>query len=185
MFVPSIFPIGLLCSGLIGLFCSGLAYGKDFSGASALKFAASEEAFGEWSDTDSLYGSRHLAAKWSADGTLRNLTALVNVDMIGDMDLHSVWEENSHAGLRKLVWDTAASLGYGDQFPRRGGPVEDDHIPFLQQGVRALNPIDFDYGPNNAYWHTVEGSMDKPGANSFGIIGKVLLKVVGELEDWK
>ncbi len=46
-----------------------------------------EEAFGEWSSTDGIYGSRHLAGKWAADGTARRLKALINVDMIGDKDL--------------------------------------------------------------------------------------------------
>lgn len=150
-----------------------------------LAFFDGEEAFGEWSETDSVYGSRHLAEKWAADGTLRSMKALINVDMIGDKDLHLVWEENSHAGLRKLVWDTADGLGYSDAFPRRGGPVGDDHMPFLQQGVRALDLIDFDYGPNNAYWHTPQDTMDKLGAQSFEIVGKVLLRAVTALEEWK
>ena len=150
-----------------------------------LVFFDGEEAFGEWSDTDSIYGSRHLATKWAADGTLKSLKALINVDMIGDKDLHLVWEENSHAGLRKLVWDTADALGYSDAFPRHGGPVGDDHMPFIREGVRSLDLIDFDYGANNAYWHSTQDTMDKLGAQSFEVIGKVLLRVVTELEAWK
>ncbi len=30
-------------------------------------FFDGEEAFGQWSDTDSLYGSRHLADKWKSE----------------------------------------------------------------------------------------------------------------------
>ena len=148
-------------------------------------FFDGEEAFGEWSDTDSIYGSRQLAQKWADDGTLRNIKALINVDMVGDKDLHLVWEENSHQGLRKLVWDTADALGYTDAFPRLGGPVGDDHMPFLRQGVRSLDLIDFDFGPNNSYWHTPQDTMDKLGAHSFEVIGTVMLRVVTELEAWK
>src|SRR5579862_5618973 len=39
-------------------------------------FFDGEEAFHDWSDTDSVYGSRHLAKKWSADGTNARLKAL-------------------------------------------------------------------------------------------------------------
>jgi glutaminyl-peptide cyclotransferase len=46
-----------------------------------------EEAFGEWSDSNGIYGSQHLADKWSRDGALARIKALINVDMIGDKDL--------------------------------------------------------------------------------------------------
>ena len=38
----------------------------------------------EWTNEDSLYGSKHLANRWKADGTLKRLKGLINVDMIGD-----------------------------------------------------------------------------------------------------
>src|SRR5580658_3020362 len=76
-----------------------------------LVFFDGEEAFHKWSDTDSLYGSRHLADKWSHDGTSGRLKALINVDMIGDKDLVMLYDSSSAASLRKLIWDTADSLG--------------------------------------------------------------------------
>ncbi len=60
-----------------------------------LIFFDGEEALGEWTDTDSCYGSRHLAAKWLADGTVSHLVALINVDMIGDKDLDVLNDGNS------------------------------------------------------------------------------------------
>ena len=106
----------------------------------------------QWSAADSLYGSRHLAERWAADGTLGRIKALINVDMIGDRDLGIMQEYNSSASLRKLVWDTAARLGYGKYFLPHGGPTEDDHIPFLRMGVSALDLIDFE----KSYWHTAK-----------------------------
>jgi glutaminyl-peptide cyclotransferase len=140
-----------------------------------------EEAIAQWSDYDSLYGSRHLAGKWSADGTLSRLKALINVDMIGDRDLGILEDMNSSAPLRELVWRTADRLGYGKHFLRNSSAIEDDHIPFLRRGVNALDLIDFDYGPNNAYWHNDKDSLDKLGAQSFHIVGRVLLEVIKEL----
>src|ERR1700761_2109484 len=58
-------------------------------------FFDGEEAVGEWSATDSCYGSRHLVEKWSADGTLSRIKALINVDMIGDKDLDVLNDQNS------------------------------------------------------------------------------------------
>src|SRR6202035_5787471 len=77
-----------------------------------LAFFDGEEAFGEWSDTDSLYGSRPLAAPWRPDRTLQRLKGLINVDMIGDKNLDIPRETNGNAALNKLVWTTAAHLGY-------------------------------------------------------------------------
>ncbi len=67
--------------------------------------------------TDGIYGSRHLAGKWSADGTAKRLKALINVDMIGDKDLEILQEMNSSAPVRRLVWQVAADLGYSANFP--------------------------------------------------------------------
>ena len=148
-----------------------------------LIFFDGEEAMRDWSDTDSLYGSRHLAEKWTADGTNRKLKALINVDMIGDKNLKIVWETNSAASLRTLVWDAADSLGYKAFFPREGGPVGDDHMPFLNAGVRALDLIDFE--SQSTFWHTPQDTMDKLSAHSFEVIGAVVVKALGELEQQK
>jgi glutaminyl-peptide cyclotransferase len=147
-----------------------------------LVFFDGEEAVRDWTDTDSVYGSRHLARKWTADGINRRLKAMINVDMTGDKDLDIVYENSSSASLRKLVWDAADTLGYSANFLRQPNAVEDDHIPFLEAGVRALDLIDFTYGPNNGYWHTTQDTMDKLGAHSFQVVGDVLMRVIPELE---
>ena len=90
-----------------------------------LVFFDGEEAFGEWSASDSLYGSRHVADRWAKDGTLRRLKGLINLDMIGDKDLGIPQETNGNAALRKLVWSTAADLGYKAYFTDR--QIGEDH----------------------------------------------------------
>jgi glutaminyl-peptide cyclotransferase len=146
-------------------------------------FFDGEEAFHEWTDTDSLYGSRHLAEKWTADGTIRRLKALINVDMIGDKNLRLMWDTNSAASVRKLVWDVADSLGYSGAFPRQGSAITDDHLPFLNAGVRAVDLIDFD--SQSTFWHTPQDTLDKLDPHSFEIIGTVVMKSIEELEQQK
>ncbi len=141
-----------------------------------------EEAIAQWSDTDGTYGSRHLAAKWESDGTLRRVKALINVDMIGDRNLGILYETNSSPELLKMVWTTAAELGLGRYFLSEGGPIEDDHIPFRRRGVAALDLIDFDYGPQNAYWHTDKDTVDKLSARSLEVVGRVVLAALKKLE---
>jgi Zn-dependent M28 family amino/carboxypeptidase len=145
-----------------------------------LVFFDGEEAIHDWSDADSLYGSRHLAAKWSADGTNRSLKALINVDMTGDKNLRLMWDTNSVASLRGLIWDIGDSLGYSAAFPRQGGAIDDDHMPFINAGVRAADLIDFD--SQSTFWHKPQDTMDKLSVRSFDIVGAVLMKTIEELE---
>lgn len=146
-------------------------------------FFDGEEAVGEWSATDSLYGSRHLAEKWGSDGTLARLRALINVDMIGDKDLDITNEANSSQGLRDLVFSVAAKLGDSAYFRKPPSAVDDDHMPFVDRGVNAIDLIDFDYGPSDhTYWHTGADTMDKLGAHSFQVVGDVVDGVVATLE---
>jgi Zn-dependent M28 family amino/carboxypeptidase len=137
-----------------------------------------EEAFGEWSDTDSLYGSRHLAERWRGDGTLRAIKALINVDMIGDKNLDIDQEISGNAALNRLVWRTAADLGYATNFTPLSRATDDDHMPFVKLGVPAIDLIDFDYDP----WHTDADTMDKLSAQSLEIVGTVVVEAIGRLE---
>ncbi len=146
-------------------------------------FFDGEEALGEWSDTDSLYGSRQLAAKWLADGTLSHLVALINVDMIGDKDLDVMNDANSSASLREMVKRAAAQLGDSKYFRQDAGAIEDDHKPFADVGVNVIDLIDFDYGPNQAYWHTGKDTLDKLSAQSLQVLGDVVLEVTKELDN--
>jgi glutaminyl-peptide cyclotransferase len=141
-----------------------------------------EEAIAEWSATDGIYGSRHLAARWAAQGKLSRIKALINVDMIGDRNLGILQELYSSASLRTLVWSKAAQLGYGRHFLDQGSAVEDDHVPFLRRGVNALDLIDFDYGPGNSWWHTAADTMDKLSASSLQVVGKVLVETLRGLD---
>ena len=148
-----------------------------------LVFFDGEEAFHDWTDTDSLYGSRHLADKWAADGTNRKLKALINVDMMGDKNLRLIYDSNSAASVRKLIWEVADSLGYSAAFPRTPSSIDDDHIPFIKAGVRAVDLIDFD--SQSTFWHTPKDTLDKLDPHSFEVIGDVLLKSIRELEQQK
>ena len=105
-----------------------------------------EEAVKEWSATDSTYGSRRMAEEWER---LENepINALINVDMVGDRNLEILQETNSTGVLRAMMKRVALDLGFGDAFPSKAMAIEDDHIPFLERGVPALDMIDFDYGP--------------------------------------
>jgi Zn-dependent M28 family amino/carboxypeptidase len=98
--------------------------------------------------------------------------AAVILDMIGDADLNVYMEKNSDAALTKEIWDTAARLGYGDKIISQPKyQILDDHLPFLQAGIPAVDMIDFDYPA----WHTTSDTPDKVSAQSLEVIGRTLL----------
>jgi glutaminyl-peptide cyclotransferase len=157
--------------------------GKPLDGYSIwLVFFDGEEAFQNWSDKDSLYGSRHLADKWSRDGTLSKIKALLLADMVGDADLNIEQDTNSNPQLQQLVIKAASQLGYQSHFFARQSPVGDDHVPFGQHGVPVADFIDFDYGYNNVFWHTPQDTLDKLSPKSLQIVGDVMLGAVRLLE---
>jgi len=98
--------------------------------------------------------------------------AAVVVDMVGDKNLQIFQEENSDDQLKHEIWDSAASVGYGDYFiPYEKYTILDDHIPFLEAGIPAVDIIDFEY----AYWHTTSDTPDKVSGESLEIVGKTVL----------
>ena len=100
-------------------------------------------------------------------------SAAVIIDMIGDSNLKIYIEANSNEYLSEEIWEHANKLGYGEQFiPQSKYSILDDHIPFLENGIDAVDIIDFDY----AYWHTTQDTIDKVSPESLKIVGDTLLK---------
>ena len=103
---------------------------------------------------------------------VQNLTErpdrVVILDMIGDSDLQIYRERGSNPSLTDAIWNTAAQLGYQDTFVNEEKySILDDHIPFIEAGIPAVDIIDFDY----PYWHTLEDTTDKVSSHSLEIIG--------------
>ncbi|MBK7451824.1 MAG: M28 family peptidase [Anaerolineales bacterium] len=97
--------------------------------------------------------------------------AVVIVDMIGDADLNLYYEKNSDKTIRAEIWETAARLGYGNVFIQtEKHSMLDDHTPFLEKGIPAVDIIDFDY----PYWHTTADTPDKVSPESLQAVGDTL-----------
>jgi glutaminyl-peptide cyclotransferase len=141
-----------------------------------------EEAIKQWSASDGLYGARHLAEKWSKDGTLKKVKAFVLADMIGDADLNIEQEQNSTPWLRDLVAQAATRFGFQSHFLGRNIAIEDDHLPFVRLGVPSVDLIDMDYGYADSFHHTPQDTMDKLSPKSLEIVGNVILETVRLLD---
>ncbi|KAL8572375.1 hypothetical protein ACOMHN_023144 [Nucella lapillus] len=128
-------------------------------------FFDGEEAFGEWTRTDSLYGARHLAEKWENDSQLSSIRELILLDLIGAPETHfiSYFEATStlfenliktekHLRKNGLLSEKHTGVIFGSA-KSRGGGVEDDHVPFQQRGVHVLHLIST---PFPRVWHKKE-----------------------------
>jgi glutaminyl-peptide cyclotransferase len=139
-------------------------------------FFDGEEARGAWTSTDSLYGSRRMAADLARRGQLPR--AVIVADMIGDRSLNIRREASSTPWLTDLVWESARRLGQSLHFLPDASAVEDDHVPFLRAGVPATLLIDFDF----PWWHTADDTLDKVSARSLQVVGDVLLDALPAIE---
>jgi hypothetical protein len=149
-----------------------------------LVFFDGEEAMnGEWEGEDHTYGSSHLAQSLREQGKVRDVKAMILLDMIGDKDLDIRRDGNSINWMNDIIWHTAARLGYSKNFLNERFDTEDDHIPLLQAGVPAVDLIDFNYGPDNSYWHTAQDTIDKISAQSLKVVGDTVLLSLPELSE--
>jgi glutaminyl-peptide cyclotransferase len=132
--------------------------------------------------SDSLYGIRHVAEKWQADGTLKKIKAFLLADMVGDADLNIDRDQNSTPWLEDVVYEAATRVGYQSHFFGRLNAVGDDHLPFMERGVPSADLIDFDYGYQNVLWHTTQDTVDKLSPKSLEIVGTVILETIRILD---
>ena len=141
-----------------------------------------ENGVAQWTATDSVYGSRELAARMAISGDLKKIRAVILADMVGQKGLHILRESDSTKWLKDLVWKTAARLGYNDVFLNGEAQAADDHGPFLRRGVPAVDVIDLQDYINEGYWHTPADTMDKISPRSLAIVGHVIVESINELQ---
>ncbi|MBT3316402.1 M28 family peptidase [bacterium] len=120
-------------------------------------------------------GSRYLARTWNKFGSPLvgyEPIGLILLDMVGEHNLRIPMEYHSISrapGFTRLVFQRANQLALGAFVPVVGKPVYDDHVPFLDTGLPAVDLIDFDF----PQWHT---SGDVPA-----VCSPESLRQVGEL----
>jgi len=145
-----------------------------------IAFFDGEEAMKHWSDSDSRYGSRQMAARLAASGDIKRIRAFLLADIVGGRTAQFPRESSSSPALIDLVWNTAAKLGYTTLFLNDTTSAEDDHDSFMKRGVPAVDVIgDF---VHNGYWHTPQDSLDKISARTLAYVGNVFLESVKQLQ---
>ena len=144
-------------------------------------FFDGEESLYSYTDNDGLHGSRALAEHYNRNGELRKCRAMILLDMIGDRDLNFTLPTNCSpaltAKLEQLIRENKPGLRY-EKLPY---DMLDDHAPFLQKGVPAIDLIDFEYGPGNSYWHSAGDTLDKISAESICTTADLVMGLIWNL----
>ena len=107
---------------------------------------------------------------------LEEIEAMVLLDMVGDCDLSAPREANSDPDLYGLFAEADPALFEGET-----GSIEDDHIPFADAGVPAVDLIDFEFGPGGSpgyWWHTDEDDLDRVCPESLDAVGSAALEAI-------
>ena len=110
---------------------------------------------------------------------LEEIRAAVIFDLVGDCELKIPYEPNSDLALYEPF-----AAADPEVFDGRTLPIDDDHVPFAQAGVPALDLIDFEYGPGpgpGKYWHTPEDALDKVCPESLEAVGAAAEQALPEI----
>lgn len=129
-------------------------------------FFDGEECMEDYKEKDGLHGSRFYVAQMQKKGLLPLCRGMILLDMIGDRDLVIAPGRESSPELVKRLLLLAEKSGKKEKVSTFPGEILDDHTPFLQAGIPAIDLIDFSFGPGNCYWHTEEDTLDKISGES-------------------
>jgi glutaminyl-peptide cyclotransferase len=108
----------------------------------------------------------------------RKAEAMILIDLVGDRDLALPREGLSDRALWGKLRAAAQRVGVSKAFPARTvGGILDDHIPFADQGVPAVDLIDLDY----ACWHRRCDNLSHVSARSLDAVGETLYELLRSL----
>ncbi len=144
-----------------------------------LVFFDGEEAFQEWTELDSLYGSREFVRMLKRRNQLGDVRAMILLDLIGGENLSLLKDAFSTAWLKEIIWRKGQEVS--DIFKARGSTAAvDDHIPFSQEGIPVVDIIDLNY----PHWHTAEDTPGKLSPRNIEIVGNVVLASLPEVGEY-
>ncbi len=147
-------------------------------------FFDGEEGIAHYIPGDGLHGSRRMAGQLRQSGEYKKIKAMILLDMVGDKDLHFTVPYNSSRELVKEVFGAAQATGHRNRFSLTRSVITDDHVPFLEIGIPAIDIIDFRFGSEsglNDYWHTEADHLENISAESLKITGEITLELLRSL----
>jgi len=118
-------------------------------------------------------GSKAVAPRY------KDAEAMILLDFVGNKGLRIPRESYSNAGLWQRLRSAARAVGVGKVFPAKdlGGGIQDDHIPFIEQGVPSIDLIDFDF----PCWHRTCDDLSKVSQRSLDASGETVYELLRRL----
>jgi Zn-dependent M28 family amino/carboxypeptidase len=114
-------------------------------------------------------GSRVAARRY------RNAEAMINIDFVADRDLSLARDGNSSPAVWRKLRSAARRVGTAAIFPpATQPPVMDDHLPFHELGVPAIDLIDFDY----PCWHRTCDNLSRVSKRSLDAVGETVYELL-------
>ncbi|HOK03767.1 MAG TPA: M28 family peptidase [Victivallales bacterium] len=142
-------------------------------------FLDGEECIFEYSKNDGLHGSKKHAI--TLKNEKRKINAVIVPDMLADKDLNAFTSADSDKKLTQLFMESVRELGFEAYFQEGEKVMIDDHKPYSDLSFPSILIIDFDYGPNNLYWHSSGDNISNVSEKSLEISGKTLIKFIEKL----
>lgn len=170
---------GASTSGLLVGLANAVTRWRTPKGNLMLIWTDGEECMESYGPADGLWGSRR-AVEYVRART-RAVQAVICVDMLGDRDLAITVPANGSPALTKIAMYAARRIGLPDLVRPVAETVTDDHVPFLRAGYKAIDLIDFSYGPDNSYWHTPKDTMSAISEESLLKSGRLLAEMLNIL----
>jgi len=157
---------------------------KDRKATYELVFFDGEESLPwKWDIDRALFGSKRYVRRYEQamldDPSGPKIQAFMLVDMVGAKDLQIDEEENSDQDLRDVLFKAAQAAGHEKYFFQNRLPVIDDHIPFVNAGIRSIDLIDIHV---NDEWHTEKDVLAHLSADSLHVVGEVVLTALPAIE---
>lgn len=179
---------GVVCPGANdGASTSGLLVGlanavfnwQEPKGNLLLVWTDGEECMESYAPGDGFWGARR--AVEYIESKSRKVQAVICLDMLGDKDLSISIPANGSPALSKIALHAARRVGTPELVKEIPDLIKDDHVPFLEKGYKAIDLIDFSYGPGNSYWHTPQDTMDKISQDSLLKSGRIVAEMLNIL----
>lgn len=145
-----------------------------------LMFFDGEDSGLSGAPTSFCLGSQRLAATcrdFSNPLSAGTPIGVVILDMVGKKDLQIPMEGYSRVNApawTNAVFARAEKLGLKAFVPDQGPAVYDDHVPFLEQGIPAVDLIDFDF----PQWHTTGDTPEVCSAASLEQVGRLMVDLI-------
>lgn len=170
---------GASTSGLLVGIANAFSNWETPRGNLLLVWTDGEECMQSYADGDGLWGSKRAVEFVSQRGL--GVQAVICLDMLGDRDLSISVPANGSPALARIAVLAADRAGLPNLVRRVGDSVKDDHVPFLAKGYKAIDLIDFSYGPGNSFWHTPKDTIDKISEESLFKSGRVVVEMLNIL----